>query len=280
MKLHELPPCKRHHSATRLPGFALLTLLGVATIPVISMAAEDFYAEQEARRQQEQGRRDMEDRERAQAEALRSQEEAIRHMEATRARIEANTQYIAQQSADQLRQEQDRIDRENWERTRTESLRGQEEAMRRLEVNIQQIAQQSADQARGHISSYIISTPSPALALPPNAPEAQAPSDRADRDDPVSGPRLAPLSERLKTYSGTQSGVLVVSAGAAALFGLQDGDVIISIDGRVPTDDQHAAGILRSYQAGERVKVRVQRDGRVIDLVTTMPGQRGDLGAR
>ena len=87
---------------------------------------------------------------------------------------------------------------------------------------------------------------------------------------------FASLSERLGSYFGTQSGVLVVRAGANEPFGLQDGDVILSIDGRVPASDQHAAGILRSYQPGERVKMRVQRGGRAIDIDTTAPDQRSN----
>ena len=48
--------------------------------------------------------------------------------------------------------------------------------------------------------------------------------------------------------------MLVVRAGADSPYGLQDGDVILSIDGRAPTDAQHAGRILRSYQPGEKVK--------------------------
>jgi putative serine protease PepD len=66
--------------------------------------------------------------------------------------------------------------------------------------------------------------------------------------------------------------VLVVRAGGGASFGLQDGDVILSIDGRVPTDGRHVADILRSYRPGERVKLRVQRNGQAINLERTTPG--------
>jgi S1-C subfamily serine protease len=50
--------------------------------------------------------------------------------------------------------------------------------------------------------------------------------------------------------------------------------VILAIDGRTPTDAQHAGRILRSYQPGEKVKLRVQRDRKAIDLNATAPGQR------
>jgi C-terminal processing protease CtpA/Prc len=88
------------------------------------------------------------------------------------------------------------------------------------------------------------------------------------------GMEFATLSERLGNYFGVKSGVLVVRAGANAPFSLQDGDVILSIDGRVPTSAQHAGRILRSYQPGEKVKLRVQRDRKAIDIDGTAPDSR------
>ena len=55
---------------------------------------------------------------------------------------------------------------------------------------------------------------------------------------------------------------------------LEDGDVILSIDGRAPESGSHATRILRSYQPGEKVKLRVQRDRKAIDLDSTAPGRR------
>lgn len=89
---------------------------------------------------------------------------------------------------------------------------------------------------------------------------------------PFGGMEFATLSEGLGRYFGVSTGVLVVRAGANSPYKLQDGDVILSIDGRAPTNAQHAARILRSYQAGETVKLRVQRDRKAIDLDTTAPG--------
>jgi C-terminal processing protease CtpA/Prc len=88
------------------------------------------------------------------------------------------------------------------------------------------------------------------------------------------GMEFATLSERLGEYFGVKSGVLVVRAGANAPYKLQDGDVILSIDGRVPTSAQHAGRILRSYQPGEKVKLRVQRDRKAIDIDGTAPDSR------
>jgi len=85
----------------------------------------------------------------------------------------------------------------------------------------------------------------------------------------LSGMEFATISEGLGKYFGVKTGVLVVRAGASAPFSLRDGDVILSIDGREPTNAQHVGRILRSYQPGEKVKLRVQRDGKPVDIDTT-----------
>jgi hypothetical protein len=176
---------------------------------------------------------------------------------------EAQAERELRRAENELRrqEEQGRRDMENRERMQAEALRGQEEAIRRmeatqsrLEANSQRLAQQSADQANNYSYpryTYIVPL-APGAVIEPMPP--------------------APLSERLMRYFGARSGVLVVSAGPGEPFGLQDGDVLISIDGRVPLDGSHAARILRSYQPGERVKLRVQRDGRPIDLDIAAPG--------
>ena len=56
------------------------------------------------------------------------------------------------------------------------------------------------------------------------------------------------MSEQLGGYFGVKTGVLVVRAGGNDTFKLQDGDVILAIDGREPSSAQHAGRILRSYQ--------------------------------
>jgi hypothetical protein len=85
------------------------------------------------------------------------------------------------------------------------------------------------------------------------------------------GVEFATLSEKLGSYFGVKAGVLVVRAGANPAFRLQDGDVILAIDGREPTSAQHAARILRSYSDGEKFRLRVQRDRRPQDIEVTMP---------
>jgi C-terminal processing protease CtpA/Prc len=75
----------------------------------------------------------------------------------------------------------------------------------------------------------------------------------------VAGMELATLTPQLGTYFGTDKGVLVLRAPKNATFNLQDGDVILSIDGREPTSGSHATRILASYQPGEKVKLEVMR---------------------
>jgi S1-C subfamily serine protease len=90
------------------------------------------------------------------------------------------------------------------------------------------------------------------------------------------GIEFATLSERLGSYFGVKSGVLVVRAGNNPAFKLQDGDVILAIDGRQPNSAQHAGRILRSYQPGEKLTIRVQRDRKAQNLEVTAPGGGDD----
>ena len=88
------------------------------------------------------------------------------------------------------------------------------------------------------------------------------------------GMEFATLSERLGSYFGVKAGVLVVRAGMESPFKLQDGDVILAIDGREATSAQHAGRILRSYQPGEKLTLRVQRDRKAINIEVNAPGGR------
>jgi C-terminal processing protease CtpA/Prc len=186
---------------------------------------------------------------------------------------EADREYRRVETELRRQQEMARRDIESRERAQAEALRGQEDAIRRMETtrarieaNAPQAVQPYVDPTRVYIYPYNSA----------NAPLPAAPVDRARLDDAVSGMSFAPLTEQLGSYFGTQTGVLVVRAGAGAPFGLQDGDVILAVDGRVPTDGQHLAGILRSYRPGERVKLQVQRQRKAINLDTTAPALRSN----
>jgi S1-C subfamily serine protease len=88
------------------------------------------------------------------------------------------------------------------------------------------------------------------------------------------GAEFATLSERLGSYFGVKAGVLVVRAGVNSPFKLQDGDVILAIDGREAATAQHAGRILRSYQAGEKLTLRLQRDRKAQNIEVTAPTGR------
>jgi S1-C subfamily serine protease len=79
------------------------------------------------------------------------------------------------------------------------------------------------------------------------------------------------LSPDLGRYFGAEKGVLVARAPQDAALGLKDGDVILSIGGREPQTGSHAMRILRSYQAGESVEIRIMRDRRVQTVSARIP---------
>jgi C-terminal processing protease CtpA/Prc len=68
------------------------------------------------------------------------------------------------------------------------------------------------------------------------------------------------LTEGLGRYFGAKEGLLVISAPASNAWQLQDGDVILKIDGRKPSSVNHCMRILGSYQAGETLVLNIMRD--------------------
>lgn len=78
-----------------------------------------------------------------------------------------------------------------------------------------------------------------------------------NRDE--SGLNLTDLNPGLGEYFGAKSGVLVLETPKDSTIPLRAGDVIVSIDGRVPTSEAHARRILGSYDAGETARVEVLR---------------------
>jgi S1-C subfamily serine protease len=89
------------------------------------------------------------------------------------------------------------------------------------------------------------------------------------------GMELADLTPALGEYFGTAHGVLVIRVPHDGEFlKLQDGDVITSIDGRVPENGSHATRILRSYQPGEKIRLKIMRHKKPVDLEGTLPERR------
>ena len=86
---------------------------------------------------------------------------------------------------------------------------------------------------------------------------------------------LATLTPQLGRYFGTEKGVLVVRAPKDDSFKLEDGDVILAIDGREPTSGSHATRILSSYQPGEKISIKLMRQHKAVNLETTLPERSG-----
>jgi S1-C subfamily serine protease len=85
---------------------------------------------------------------------------------------------------------------------------------------------------------------------------------------------LATLTPELGRYFGTEKGLLIVRAPKNDAIKLEDGDVLLDIDGRVPTNQRHAFGILGSYQAGEKVTLNVMRQKKKVAVAVTVPESR------
>jgi S1-C subfamily serine protease len=82
---------------------------------------------------------------------------------------------------------------------------------------------------------------------------------------------LVELSPQLGKYFGVDKGLLVVHAPHDERYKLQDGDVILDIDGRTPSGVSHAFQILSSYRGGETVKLHLMRQQKRIELLVQVP---------
>jgi len=84
---------------------------------------------------------------------------------------------------------------------------------------------------------------------------------------------LAPINPELGTYFGTTEGVLVIRAGERSNLGLKGGDVLLTIDGRKVTSPATAMRILRSYEAGDAVRLEVLRNRQRQTLTAELSGR-------
>jgi S1-C subfamily serine protease len=82
------------------------------------------------------------------------------------------------------------------------------------------------------------------------------------------------LTPGLGRYFGTDKGLLVVHPPKDGNLKLEEGDVILDIDGRVPTDGSHALRILNSYRAGESLKLHIMRQQKRVELAVEMPADK------
>ena len=88
------------------------------------------------------------------------------------------------------------------------------------------------------------------------------------------------LSPKLGEYFGAKEGVLVVHAPSDGAINLQDGDVIVTVGGRKPQSPEQVLRILRSYDAGESLKVEVLRNRKSVTIDAKVPDRRVGGGER
>jgi len=91
---------------------------------------------------------------------------------------------------------------------------------------------------------------------------------------PLGDAELIELSPELGEYFGASEGLLVVKAPSDQALGLRDGDVISSIDGRIPTSVSHAMRIMRSYDVGENVTLNILRKKRKRTVSIKVPERK------
>lgn len=84
---------------------------------------------------------------------------------------------------------------------------------------------------------------------------------------------FAPMTPKLGQYFGVDKGLLVVRAPSDTRLKLEEGDVVLDIDGRVPTSPSHALRILGSYQPGEKVKINAMRMKKRVSFDITIQEQ-------
>jgi S1-C subfamily serine protease len=82
---------------------------------------------------------------------------------------------------------------------------------------------------------------------------------------------LVPMTPKLGQYFGTDRGLLVVRAPSTPGAKLEEGDVILTIDGRTPENPRHAFRILGSYQPNDKLKIEVMRQRKRTTLDVQMP---------
>ena len=126
--------------------------------------------------------------------------------------------------------------------------------------------------ARRGMSFFGMQEPLPLPPMVPDFPGAGHAFGPVLIHGPLSEMELATLTPQLGRYFGTDKGVLVVRAPKD--FKLEDGDVILAIDGREPTSGSHATRILASYQPGEKIAMRLMRQQKTVNVETTLP-ERG-----
>jgi S1-C subfamily serine protease len=117
-------------------------------------------------------------------------------------------------------------------------------------------------------------TEMPVPPLPPNAPGFHFFTHRMG---PFGDLEMVSLTPKLGKYFGTDQGLLVVRVPRDSKLQIEEGDVILDIDGRKPSSPSHAMRILSSYQGGEKIKLGVLRDHKRQNVEAAAPEVGDDV---
>ncbi len=146
------------------------------------------------------------------------------------------------------------------------------------------------------IAGQIFATPAtPEIPATPFAPQVRLLGRNTEGyltsssffSDVLNNIEMAPMNAKLGAYFGTSEGVLVLSTGLTAsragtdsesianvqntTFGLEAGDVIVSVDGRKVDSPSQLVRILGSYDSGDTFKLQVMRQKKAETLTAKMP---------
>jgi heat shock protein HslJ len=83
--------------------------------------------------------------------------------------------------------------------------------------------------------------------------------------------KLVTVTADLGAYFGADHGALVVEAPPENYFGLKEGDVVLSVNGRKPATGEHALRILGSYKPLETLSFEVMRQHQPVSYQITLP---------
>lgn len=124
------------------------------------------------------------------------------------------------------------------------------------------------------VASIALPGPNAYASAFPGADTATSQAPQSSRpyaaNDPLAGMELVALTPSLGQYFGTQSGVLVTRVLAGNVYGLMEGDVILSINGRQPANGAHAFRILSQYRPGDTLDLQVMRQHQRVQLSITL----------
>jgi C-terminal processing protease CtpA/Prc len=117
----------------------------------------------------------------------------------------------------------------------------------------------------------------PAMPMPPLPPGAGTFHFFTHRMGPFGEVEMVSLTPKLGKYFGADQGLLVVRVPQESKLQIEEGDVLLDIDGRKPSSPSHAMRILGSYQPGEKINLGILRDHKRLNVETAAPEGGDDM---